>query len=544
MNAPTPISFDLTASGLDTLASQIFDDIRALSPDGPGVSRPAFSDIETQVLGHLARVARAHGLDVTEDAGRNLVFSLPRDRDATRWALIGSHVDSVPQGGNFDGLAGVVAGLLVLIEAQHSGRSLRLPVKCIAMRAEESAWFGTCYIGSRALTGQLGRTELEATHRGDGRSLLAHMAGIGIDMDRVAEGPLADLSRIAEYLELHIEQGPILVERNLPAAVVTGIRGNIRHQAIRCIGEGAHSGAVPRQYRHDPVMAMAALLARLDLTWDAVLARGGDLVVTSGMVATDPARHALARIADEVTFSLDIRSLDSETLADLRDVLAREMAAIGVERGVRFDAGRETPAAPALMDAGIVSGLLDAMERVGEVPFAMPSGAGHDAAVFAQAGVPAGMVFVRNRNGSHNPNEAMEIADLMVGVRILAAHLAPQGRRASATERTSMFIDLIETLQARGRGVAAYDFAAREALERARTDSGRAAAWYVLAQLAEDFVDRFDRMPLPKGAMEGAFDRFARHATAFDAAETPDAMLAALGAAARDAARARENPVA
>lgn len=535
MNAQPKMSPDLAP-----LAQKIFDDIRALSVDGPGVSRPAFSQTETAVLDYLAEVARDNGLDVTEDSARNLVFSLPGDRDASRWALIGSHVDSVPQGGNFDGLAGVVAGLLVLIDVQRSGLPLRVAVKCIALRAEESAWFGTCYIGSRALTGQLSSTDLDASHRGDGQTLRSHMARAGIDTEK--DGPLMDLSRIEEYLELHIEQGPILVERDLPVAVVTGIRGNIRHQAVRCIGEAAHSGAVPRQYRHDPVMAMAELLRQLDRTWESTINAGGDLVVTSGIVATDPARHALARIADEVVFSLDIRSLDTDTLDEMAGVLAGHMQDITTRLGVSFEPGQATRAEPALMDPDIVAHLLEAMERIGETPFAMPSGAGHDAAVFANAGVPSGMVFVRNRNGSHNPDEAMEIEDLMVGVRLLSDHLAPRRAVAAIPHPAAPFSDLVDLLDSKGRGLHGYDAVAREALDRARKDVSRATAWYVLAQLAEDFVDRFERMPLSRGAVQGTFGRFARHAAAFDAATGSTAeMLAALDAAARDAARARQD---
>lgn len=409
---------------LAALARVVFEDIRAFSRDGAGVSRPAYSEIETRTLDYLSDLARSHGLAVEQDAAGNRVFSLPGDCGTLSAILIGSHVDTVPEGGNYDGLAGVVAGLLVLIEARQSGRIFRAPVRCIAMRAEESAWFGACYIASRALTGQLGTAELEAPHRGDGQPLRAHMRAIGINTGPIEAGqPLTDLSRIREYLELHIEQGPLLAERGLPVAVVTGIRGNIRYRAIRCIGEAGHSGAVPRDYRHDPILAMAELLTDLDHEWDRVLESGGDLVLTSGIVATDPARHAMARIADDVVFSLDIRSKDVTTLDGMRAFLAERITEISARRRVTFETGPEVPAAPALMAPRITAGLCRAAESLGQQGFTMASGAGHDAAIFSQAGIPAGMVFVRNRNGSHNPNEAMEVADMLVGVQILSTYL-------------------------------------------------------------------------------------------------------------------------
>lgn len=403
------------------LAAELFDHVREMSRDAEGVSRPAFSPLETEVLDYLAEFGARHGLIVTEDAGRNRVFCRPEHAAAESWVLIGSHVDSVPMGGNFDGLAGVVAGLLVLIGG--AGR-LAQPVKLVAMRGEESAWFGSCYLGSKMLTGTVTATDLAAGHKGDNRPLRDHLADLGIDTEAVAAGrPLCELGRVRAYLELHIEQGPLLVEKAVPAAVVTGIRGNFRYRSIRCIGEGGHSGAVPRAYRHDPVLAMADLLSRLDETWRRILITGGDLVLTSGVLGTDATRHAIARIPDEVSFSLDIRSQSAQTLTEMQLYLAEEMADIARARGVRFETGPRVDTAPAMMDAEITAGLMAAMARRGIEPFSMASGGGHDAAVFAQAGIPAGMVFVRNRNGSHNPHEAMELDDFLIATSILAAYL-------------------------------------------------------------------------------------------------------------------------
>ncbi|QUS36206.1 Zn-dependent hydrolase [Falsirhodobacter algicola] len=411
-------------AALAALAAEVFDGIRALSPDARGVSRPAFSAVETATLHWLAEFARRNGLHVSQDAGRNLVFCLPQDADAERWVLIGSHVDSVPMGGNYDGLAGVVAGLIVLIRAARTGARFCRPVKCLAMRGEESAWFGACYLGSKMLTGLLPPAELAATHKGDARPLSAHLGDLGIDTAPLSEGrPITDLSRIEAYLELHIEQGPLLVERGLPAAVVSGIRGNFRHREVRCIGQAGHSGAVPRAYRHDPVLAFAELMHRLDDTWDHLLRTGRDLVLTSGIVGTDPAGHAISRIPDSLGFSLDIRSQEVEVLDRMRAYLRAQMDDIARSRGVRFETGPEVAVAPALMDPAITRGLEAAMRaRFGDA-FTMASGGGHDAAIFAQAGIPSGMVFVRNRNGSHNPDEAMELEDFMVGTAVLSAYL-------------------------------------------------------------------------------------------------------------------------
>ncbi len=411
----------------EAMAGTLFSDIADRTRDVAGVSRPAYSAIETETLQYLIDFAHSQGLDTRWDAGRNVVFSLPQDTAAKAAVLVGSHVDSVPQGGNFDGLAGVVSGLLCLVRARQEGKQFARPVRALAMRGEESAWFGPCYIASKALLGRLGEAERHALHKGDGATLDTHMERIGIDMEPVREGKtLIDPASVLAYVELHIEQGPLLVEKNLPAAIVSGIRGNFRHKRVRCIGEAGHSGAVPRAYRRDPVLAMADLMTRLDESWLTIVQKGDDLVLTAGMVGTDPASHALSRIPDKVDFSLDIRSQSAKVLNDMHDLLRHEMRTIERERKVRFELDAELRTEPALCAPEVVTGLTKAASRLKQEPFVMPSGGGHDAAVFANAGIPTGMVFVRNRNGSHNPDEAMELSDFIIATDIIYGYLMDQ----------------------------------------------------------------------------------------------------------------------
>lgn len=406
------------------LARDILEAVAALSPDTIGVSRPAWSAKETEVLDYLASRAEAEGLVVWSDALDNRLFCLPEDRHGALYTLIGSHVDTVPAGGNFDGLAGVVAGLICLVHKRREGGRFARPVRVIAMRGEESAWFGPCYTASKALTGGLTRQDLSARHKGDDRTLADHMADIGVDISLVRAGHrLTDLAEIGEYLELHIEQGPLLVENDRPAAVVTGIRGNLRLKTIVARGDAGHSGAVPRGYRRDPVMATAHLLADMDDLWEREVADGADLVMTSGMIGTDPAHHAMARVPDRVTFSFEMRSQSPDTLARIESAFHDRIEALEARTGVQFDLPAPIRNAPAALDDAVHRDLLAAMERAGQEPYAMPSGGGHDAAIFANAGVPTGMLFVRSRGGSHNPAESMATEDMMAGAAILLAHI-------------------------------------------------------------------------------------------------------------------------
>ena len=326
----------------------------------------------------------------------------------------------MPEGGNFDGLAGVVAGLLCLAKAKRQGARLARPLVLLGLRGEESAWFGKPYLGSYALFGELGARDLERPQRDNGRPLAEHMEKVGADLRRIGAGEtLVDPQAIGAYLELHIEQGPIMVARQAPVGVVTGIRGNLRHISARCHGSAGHSGAVPRWLRQDAVFALAELLMRLDENWQALNSRGVDLVVTSGIVGTDPREHSVSRIPGEVQFSLEIRSQSLETLEAFYQLVLVECAGIERSRGVKFDLGERVLSQPGLIDREWAARLRRICAALQYPYIDIPSGAGHDAAIFANQGIPAAMIFIRNEHGSHNPEEKMDLEDFMMGVEVL-----------------------------------------------------------------------------------------------------------------------------
>lgn len=400
-------------------AEELFDRVAAISADGPGVSRSSYGEVETDTIAVLEDFAAREGLAFRRDRAANAIFQL-EEGELERFALVGSHVDSVPHGGNFDGLAGVIAGLLLLAEFKRNGQRPRTPVRAIALRGEESAWFGRACMGSRALVGELPPEDLKAAHRDTGRALETCMKAVGADTQAIRRGePLLDLRKIRLFLELHIEQGPVLVDRKLRTAPVTGIRGNVRHRRIRCLGESGHSGAVPRWLRRDAVFAVSDLVMRLDEHWRTIQQLGGDLVLTVGTLHTDPDHDAMSRVPGEADFSFEARSESEETLDGMLALLAEECAAVTRDRKVRFEFDPVIRSAPARCDGNVVDGLRAACRAEGFADETVPSGAGHDAAIFANAGVPTGMIFVRNENGSHNPDEAMAIEDFMAGYAVL-----------------------------------------------------------------------------------------------------------------------------
>lgn len=410
-----------TATPEMVLAARLLDELARRTADAPGVTRASFGPGEAVAHDIAADAARGRGLEVTKDIAGNQYMTWPgRDRRAPR-IFIGSHMDSVNHGGNFDGAAGVVAGLAAVSALQDAGFRPAQDIVIMAIRAEELVWFPTPYCGSRMAFGLLDPAEYDAVRRSDtGRTLADHMRAEGCDPDALRAGakPL-DPATIAHFIEVHIEQGPTLDLRGIPVGVVSGIRGNLRYRHGQITGRYAHAGAVAREYRHDAVLAGAEFVQYLERIWDRLSAAGDDFVATVGEFWTDPAMHGMTKVPGTVRFTMDLRSLSNAVLlavdTELRDAATR----IGARRGVTIDPGPFTNAPPAVIDPALVTLFEDAACALDIPALTLPSGAGHDCATFSWQGVSSAMLFIRNQNGSHNPDEDMQLPDFAQTVRVL-----------------------------------------------------------------------------------------------------------------------------
>ncbi|MBW8270738.1 Zn-dependent hydrolase [Caldovatus aquaticus] len=414
-----------TASPDVALAERLFAELRARSRDGEGVTRDAYGPGERAAHALVREAAEALGLEVRADPVGNLHMTLPgRDRAAKR-LLLGSHLDSVRRGGNYDGAAGVLAGLAVVAGLRRAGVVPGRDVTVLALRAEEAgAWFPVSYPGSRGALGTLRPEELAVRRADTGRTLEEHMRAEGFDPDFVRAGRrVLGPDTVAAFLEVHIEQGPVLEAEGVPLGIVTGIPGSRRLRAARVIGEYNHSGATPRRHRRDAAIALAELAHRMDEAWLRLETEGHELVCTFCVLATAP-EAGFTRIPGEAVFQLDVRSVNPRNCDRMFEVLYDLVPRIEARRGVRFELGAESGSRAAPMDAGVQAGLKRAAEALGIAHRMMPSGGGHDAAAFAQAGVPAGMLFVRNQNGSHNPKEDMRIEDFAAACAVAARWVA------------------------------------------------------------------------------------------------------------------------
>jgi N-carbamoyl-L-amino-acid hydrolase len=419
MAAPAPQTIKDAIHAQRATMEALFEKLRQDGLDEPGVSRDPYGAGEQRGHATVTKAAEGLGLEIAHDAAANLYMTLPgRDRTAPV-LVIGSHLDSVPHGGNFDGAAGVLAGLATVGALRTMGLTPECDIVVMGIRAEESVWFQVSYIGSRSSLGTLPEGALEVRRVDTGRTLADHISECGGNPEALrARVRHFDPSRIRAYLELHIEQAPSLVEAGRPVAICTGIPGNFRFTDARIEGRPDHVGT-PRRFRHDAAMAGAEFAMALEALWADYDERQIPMACTLGRFHTDPAEHGLTIVPGSFHFSLDVRAYDEAVLAELEDKIGRIIDGIEQRRAVRFHLGQTARAAVGLVDPTIKAGLEVAASTQGIPVLHIGSPASHDAAAFAAAGVPMGMIFARNENGSHNPFEAMKIEDFLDGCSVL-----------------------------------------------------------------------------------------------------------------------------
>jgi N-carbamoyl-L-amino-acid hydrolase len=406
-------------------ADALFLALHALSFDGVGITRDSYGAGEQRAHDLLREHAELSGLQVSMDAALNLYITLRGRTPDTAVVMTGSHLDSVPRGGNYDGAAGVVAGLAMLSGWRKGGYQPEHDVTVMAIRAEESAWFPVSYVGSKAAFGLLPAQALQATRADSGQTLSEHLARLGGDPDSLATQFAAlNPASINCFVEVHIEQGPVLIEAGLPLGIVSGICGSLRYRRARALGIYAHSGATPSSHRRDAVVAVSQLVMTLQRLWQDLEHEGHELTVTVGQFATDPVQADFSKVSGQVDFCIDLRSQQPMTLALMDERLQAAIDEIAKEHGVTFDLGERTQSTPGVMSGELIAALQHAAQTIGLQPRCMPSGAGHDAAVFAGQGIDTAMLFIRNANGSHNPDEAMSIEDFQAATRVLGRVLA------------------------------------------------------------------------------------------------------------------------
>ncbi|WP_334175510.1 allantoate amidohydrolase [Pseudoxanthobacter sp.] len=379
---------------------------------------PAHRAAATCVAGWMA----AAGLEVSEDALATVHGVLPATAEGAgnRRLLIGSHIDSVIDAGRYDGCLGVVAGILAAEEIRHRGLKLPFAVEVLAFGDEEGVRFPVALSSSNAVAGRFDPATLEARDR-DGLSLRQALEAFGCDPARIGEAA-ADPASVLAYLEVHIEQGPVLEQEGHALGIVTAIAGAMR-ATFRFAGVAGHAGTVPMASRHDALAGAAELVVAIEAI---ARAAGGDVVATVGRISAAPG--AVNVIPAEAVLSLDLRAgADTPRLRAWAAIVAAAEAIAG-RRGltVTRTLDYEKPTAPCAPALQAVLG--QAVAATGEPhPRALMSGAGHDGLAMA-ALTDIAMLFVRCRGGiSHNPAEYASAGDMGLAVAALVEAIVRLG---------------------------------------------------------------------------------------------------------------------
>jgi len=370
-----------------------------------------FSPAHKAVAAQLRDWMGAAGLRAGIDAVGNVVGRYPSDDASAKTLIVGSHYDTVADAGHFDGRLGILTGLVVAEHLHRTGRRLPFHLEVIGFSEEEGVRFAAPYLGSGAIAGRFDDSVL-ARRDGDDVSLATVLRKEGVDLAAIqalARRP----QTLRGYLEVHIEQGPVLLQRGLPVGIVTSISGSARYR-VTVSGVAGHSGTVPMSLRRDAAAAAAEVVLAVERRCRA----GPNLVGTVGQLTVP---HGLINvIPGSCELSLDIRSIDDATrsaatddiFAAIEEIAGRRRVTASIREVTRH---RAAPCAPAMQAAWA-----QAITRAGIEPFYLPSGAGHDAEMFA--GVTAmGMLFVRCGNGgvSHSPLETVTADDADIAARIL-----------------------------------------------------------------------------------------------------------------------------
>ena len=369
------------------------------------VSRLGLSADEQQARELVGGWLAARGAFVRRDAAANLFARFPGQGETI---LVGSHLDSVPEGGRFDGALGVLCAVEAVESLVDAKVRTRRPIEVVAWSDEEGARFGVGLFGSTAVFGRLARGVGERRDR-DGISIAEALRALGEQGDPAAAR--RDPKELAAYLELHIEQGPRLETAGLALGIVSDIVG-IYHARVTIRGRADHAGATVMTARADALVAASEVV----LAVEQIAGERPDSVGTVGEIAVRPGAKNV--VPGECVFSLDLRAAsDHDGL--VQEVLATLMSIASV-RGVEVtvDDLARVPATP--LDPAIRQVLERATKSVGVDAPLLVSGAGHDAQNPALSGVPTGMIFVRSTGGSHTPREFASIDDAALGAQALA----------------------------------------------------------------------------------------------------------------------------
>ena len=416
-------------------ADRLWARIEALSsmtqPEAPWTRR-AFTPLFVKSRKWLTKQFEAAGMEVHVDAGGNLVGRLPprKAKPLSKPIVTGSHCDTVMMGGRFDGIIGVLAGIEVAQTLHESGVELAHPFEVIDFLSEEPSDYGISCVGSRSLSGNLSKEMLLATKPG-GATLAQGIREVGGDPDAL-QMPLRPSDSTAAFVELHIEQGPVLEARGIPIGVVTNIVG-IQRVAVVIDGQPDHAGTTPMDIRRDALVGAACFIQEVNRRASALDGDPHYVVATVGHLTLTP--NASNAVPGRVEMMMEVRSGSEDVLdsfpTDALAAIASQLESLRVKASATLvSRSKPTDCSQVVMEAieAAASGLDYQTMR-------LPSGAGHDAVYLAPTG-PMGMIFIPCRGGrSHCPEEWIELQQLVDGTSVLYQTILELDHQLESAER-------------------------------------------------------------------------------------------------------------
>jgi len=383
---------------------------------GKGITRFTFSEPYMQARAYVSEELRKTGALVSTTVAGNLCGRLEGSIRGNPSVMTGSHIDSVLQGGRFDGAAGVVAGLEVARVIAEEKTPHRHPIDVVIFAEEEGSRFGSVMIGSRAWIGKLSSDDLRRFKDPDGISYAAAMENAGLNP---GDAPLLRPGMVKAMIELHIEQSLVLESKGLPIGVVEGING-IKQFLVTLGGVPNHAGATPMSLRHDALQGAVRAIAAVEEI--AMRDMGGLTVATVGMLTCEPGQANV--IPGRVQFTLDIRDLDSERIDQYAQRIISVIQTICRARGLAFDIKPRSDTPPVCLSKELVRLIKETAQQKQIQVLSMPSGALHDSSILPEV-TEVGMIFVPSKAGrSHCPEEETDLGDIGTGAELLLGAMA------------------------------------------------------------------------------------------------------------------------
>ena len=402
------------------------DTLKTITDSEEGITRLAFTDMDWRGRNYIQSLIADAGLTIREDAFGNVIGRLPGRNDSLPVIMSGSHTDSVPRGGNYDGVVGVLSALEVarLLQDETGKSTIQHPFEVVIFMNEEGSRFGAATLGSRAMVGALSQEDLDRLVDKTGVSLRGALTSRGLEPSAIGESLYQN--PIHSFIEVHIEQGRVLEEHKIPLGVVTGIAAPTRYK-LTLSGRADHSGATPMSMRQDAMCGAAEIILKVEnlaqtASGCAVLdtansVSDASVVGTVGTISVTPG--AMNVIPGQVELGIDIRSILQVAKEQVCNELTSFIASVCEKRQLTYTMDTIADETPVAINEDMISLVATSCDDLGIEYMKLPSGAGHDAMNMAEK-TQVAMIFIPCKDGvSHNPQEVASVQDISTGILVL-----------------------------------------------------------------------------------------------------------------------------